>query len=226
MPNKEEIIVAALKGAAAGIPFAGGLIAELGDLFLNPIEKRKENWRNEIIAVLDEINKKYHRSPEEVANDPKFVSALLNATSIAVHNHQEEKILALKNALINVGNPDAVNFDKMYQFLHFVDELSVTHITVLANLEKYSGQFSKIEELGKLYSQFILVSKLEIERLVFRSIIEDLNSRFLIQTGDLEEYPEFASKKDILESSGSKVRPLEITELGKTFLNFIGDFEP
>lgn len=226
MPEKKKIIAATLKGVASGIPFVGGVVAELGDLFFNPIQKRRENWRNEVQAALNEINNKYGRSPQELEASEEFLSALLSATPIAIKTHQKEKIKALKNALINLGNPAEKDFNMSQQFIRYIDELSVMHLKVLAGLEKHAGQIARKEKLEQVYSVLVKRDGLKVERLLFRSIIEDLKSRFLIQIGDVEEYPEFATKTEnlILEQSG--IRPLALTKMGRTFLNFIDEFKP
>jgi hypothetical protein len=226
MPDKKEIIAATLKGAAAGVPFVGGVLAELGDLFLNPIQKRRENWHTEVKSALNEIKNKYGLLPHEIEADDKFVSALLSATPIAIKTHQQEKIKALKNALINVSNPDDEDFDMSQQFIRYIDELGVIHLKVLAGLNKYSDQISKLEKMERVYSELTKKIGLKIERLPFRTIVQDLHSRFLIQIGDIEEYPEFATKTENFVAENSGINPLTVTELGRNFLEFIGEFDP
>ncbi|MEX1013876.1 MAG: hypothetical protein WDZ80_01830, partial [Candidatus Paceibacterota bacterium] len=174
----------------------------------------------------NEINDKYGQSPQELEANEEFVSALLNATPVAIKTHQKEKVRALKNALINIGNPDDEDFEMSQQFIRYIDELSVMHLKVLAGLEKHAGQIDRKEKMEQVYSDLVKRAGLKIERLPFRSIIEDLKTRFLILTGDIDEYPEFATKSETLVTDQSGIRPLTVTKLGRTFLNFIGEFEP
>lgn len=221
MPDKTEIITALVKGAASGLPFVGGVISEVGSLFIDPVEKRKVKWRETIEEVLTDLNEKCNRKPEEIASDETFISALFIATPTAYKYHQKEKIIALKSALFNIGKSSGDEFEKSQQYLRYIDELSVMHFKTLLALENHAGQLSKVDKLESIYAKVIQINGLVIERILFRSIIQDLNSRFLIQIGDVEEYPEFATKYEFLTTEKSGIRHLKVTKLGREFLKLL-----
>jgi hypothetical protein len=50
-----EAAAALLKGAVSAIPFVGGVISEVGNLYLNPLEKRKQQWMYEVSVAIEEI---------------------------------------------------------------------------------------------------------------------------------------------------------------------------
>ena len=51
---KAEIATALIKGVLAEIPFVGGMISEVGNLYLNPLEKRKQKWLDDVSLAIGE----------------------------------------------------------------------------------------------------------------------------------------------------------------------------
>ena len=223
---KIEAAAAILKGAVSAVPFVGGLIAEVGNLYLNPLEKRKQQWMAEVAHAIEEIHRRHSLLPESLQNDEKFVSFLYQATILALKNHQRQKITALRGALVSVASPEQISEDLAFQFLRYIDELSVTHLSMLACLDKHAGQFAPMEKLELVYDKIQLYLDTAIERVAFRSFLHDLDARFLIRLGDLEDLPEYASRKSFLEDEESKQRQLEVTSLGRSFLSFINNDSP
>jgi hypothetical protein len=97
---------------------------------------------------------------------------------------------------------------------------------MLACLDKHAGQFARLEKLEPVYSKLQKYLDTLIERAPFRSFLHDLDARFLIRLGDLEEFPEYASRESFLLVEESKKRPLEVTALGRSFLLFIRGDRP
>jgi hypothetical protein len=58
-------------------------------------------------------------------------------------------------------------------------------------------------------------------RTAFRWILSDLVARMVIHLGDIEDMNEFASQRENMVAESSKIRPLQITELGKELLNLL-----
>lgn len=224
--SKSEAAAALIKGAVSAIPIAGSIIAEVGNLYLNPLEKRKQEWIKHVSQAIEDIQKRFSRLPESLEADEKFISFLYQATIIALKNHQQEKRKALSNALVSAADPENESEDLLFQFIRYIDELSVTHIKILTGLEKHAGQLMKLDKLEQVYDRFQSLTGQSIERSMFRAFVQDLNSRLLIIIGDIEDLPEYASKKSRLLLEGSKTRPLTVTSLGRTFLEFIRQGEP
>jgi hypothetical protein len=72
----------------------------------------------------------------------------LQATSIALRNHQEEKLEALKNVVVNSVLPSSVDDDLKLMFIDLVDELKVLHLRLLRML--YEPERSSNEETAFL----------------------------------------------------------------------------
>ena len=220
---KTEVAVAIIKGAVSAIPLVGGVISEVGNLYLNPLERRNQRWVIEVAAALDEISQKYAILPEQLKADERFVSFLYQTTIIALKNHQEEKITALRCALISSVDPKSIAENVAFQFLRYIDDLTPSHLHILACLQKHIGQFARFDNLEQVYGKFSDLSSLHIARIAFRTFLHDLDARFLIRIGDLEDLSEFASRASYLALENSSIKRLEVTSLGQEFLNFIKD---
>jgi hypothetical protein len=142
--TRSEVAVALVKGALQAVPIAGGLLAEVVNLFVNPAEKRKERWLIEVSSVIEKLQKEVGLVPEVLQKDERFISFLYQATQIALRNHREEKIRALRETLEATAKGNMPEEDTAFQFLRYVDELSVTHLRVLGSLNKHAGQFARL----------------------------------------------------------------------------------
>jgi hypothetical protein len=219
---KEEAAAAIIKGAVSAIPVVGGLISEVGNLYLNPLERRKQGWMREVAAAIQEIQERFAVLPEQLQTDERFISFLYQATIIALKNHQDEKIGALRGAVVSAVGPQFPSEDVAFQFLRYVDELTPTHLHILSCLAEHIGQFVGAESIEQVFGLFGRFRSMPVERGVFRLFLHDLDARFLIRIGDLDDLPEFASKVSYITDDSSK-KPLEVTSLGRTFLSFIHD---
>lgn len=217
---KAEAATAVARGIVAAIPFAGGLISEIGNFYLNPLQKRKQKWAEDVSAALNQIREELNVLPEHLQENDQFISVLYQATEIAMRNHQLEKLAALRNALVASAAPDR-DHDLEVKLLKFVDELSITHIKVLGTFDLHAGQFARHKNLDQIFSTAKDFLKNPMDRIVFRSIINDLQTRFLIVLGDVEDFGEFKSKRSAIEMENSGVQPMSVTELGRAFLTYI-----
>jgi len=223
---KAELTAALVKGLVSVVPFVGGVVSEVAGLYLNPLEKRKQLWLNEVARAIEEIQERFSRLPESLENDESFISFLYQTTILALKNHQREKLEALSNALVSAADPERDSEDLVFQFIRYIDELSVTHLQILAGVEKHAGQLTRLDNLEQVYSQFQSRTDMSIDRAMFRSFLQDLDTRFLIRIGDVEDLPEYATKVEHLTTDQSGKRPLEVTDFGRTFLSFLHQRRP
>lgn len=121
--SKSDVAYALVKAAIAGVPLAGGSAAEIFSLIVAPpIEKRRDRWLREVTTAVEDIRSKVaNLTPEKLSQNPAFVTTLLQATQIAIRTHQEEKIEALRNALVNsaIGTPTSDDVRAIY--LNLID---------------------------------------------------------------------------------------------------------
>ena len=222
-----EITAAVIKGLVSTIPVVGGVILEVGNIYLNPLEKRKERWISEVSSAIDDIERRFAVLPEQLQDDERFISFLYQSTIVALKNHQHEKIRSLRAALVSAASPNAIAEDVAFQFLRYVDELTPSHINILHCLQREILVFASLDNLQQVYENYSKLCSLQIERIAFRSFLHDLDARFLIHIGDTEDLPEFASKASYFAIETSSMKRLEVTSFGRNFLEFIkDDFAP
>lgn len=216
-----EPIAALIRGCLSAIPVAGGVITELGDLYLNPLAKRQAAWQTKIAEAVTTIEQKFSRLPTDLENDEAFVSCLYRVTYSAMASHQAEKLDLLRNSLVSAADPVNTLDDLKFQFIRYVDELSATHVTLLNALSARASEIASLSTLEEVHALYGAASGIAIDRTLFRSFVQDLEARFLLRMGDIDDFEEFATKKASLLLQTSSTRPMEVTELGRSFLAFV-----
>ncbi len=218
--EKSEQKESLLKGLLQAVPVAGGLISEGYSLWFSSVDKRKKQWAAEITSAVSEIERRFSILPQELENDERFTSFLMQATFIALKNHRAEKIQALRSALVSVNDFKQFSEDASFIYLRYIDELSPLHITILSKIEKHIGQIARHETLDGVFGN-VSTHIPGLERTLFRTCMQDLEARFLLLFSDLDDMQEHVSKRSALVTEESANRPLQVTKNGKLFLSFI-----
>jgi hypothetical protein len=125
------------RAAVSLVPVAGGPLQVLLEaVFGSPLEKRKQEWLQQLAGVVDELQARIEGlTPEKLAQDDAFVTVALQATQAAVRNHRREKIDALRNAVLNAAIDHSLADDDKSMFVRLVDQLTPWHLQVLAVLD-------------------------------------------------------------------------------------------
>src|SRR5271154_2200053 len=91
------------KAVVSAIPVGGGAAAEImGIVFGSPLERRREEWFKRLAELVNEIQEHVAElTPEKLSENEAFVSTAIHASQIALRTHQQEKLDALRNAVIN-----------------------------------------------------------------------------------------------------------------------------
>jgi hypothetical protein len=110
---------------------------KLFDLLTSPLRgKRMSDWCEALRLRLNDLSSKVSGlTPEALATSDPFVSAFAQATQAALKTHHEEKIEALRNAILNIAVGRSTNEDEQAIFLGYIDELSPWHLRMLAFLQ-------------------------------------------------------------------------------------------
>ena len=143
---------AAIKGVLSAVPIAGGPLSVFFEtVFSAPIDKRKEEWLLSLEQAVKNLTEKdANITVESLRDNDAFISIAMQATQIAIRNHQREKLEALKNAVINAARFESLDENKALIFTRLIDELTPLHIKVLSFLDN-PGPFEKLlqEKAGK-----------------------------------------------------------------------------
>jgi hypothetical protein len=143
------------KAGISAIPYLGGPAKELlGYYVVPPLERRRVEWMNSIAERLTQLEREEKGFKlADLQNNQMFLTAVLHATTIALRTHQEEKLQALQNAVVNTAQRIDVEETLQLLFLNTVDALTPLHLKVLKYLNNPSQWFHDkgmiVHDIGK-----------------------------------------------------------------------------
>jgi hypothetical protein len=209
--------------ARAVLSFVPGA-SELFQRFITPpLEKKLEAWREQVGEALRQLEADKVVDLESLQSDERFISLIMQASTIAMRSHQEEKLSALRSAIINSTDTKTFKEDLQFVFLRFVDELTPSHLFLLHYLVKYEREVSRLTSYEFLYTWFDRRHPDVLSRELFKLMCNDLDSRGLIRISpDFGDYGDIYQASSILLEKTDENQPLIIvTEIAEQFLLFI-----
>jgi hypothetical protein len=81
---------------------------------------------------------------EALQSDERFVTAVLNATAIALRTHRQEKLRALRHAVTSSVLQPEIDDDLQAMFLNYLDVLTPWHLRILASFDDPNGHFRQL----------------------------------------------------------------------------------
>jgi putative transposase len=111
--KSREVIERAVEAGLGSVPVAG---AALAIAFVTAVNWRLDERREQgIIGLAEAVEDLRQRVDgldlESLAGNDLFIDAVVSATRTIEHAHQEEKVSALRNAVLNSVAPDAPDAD-------------------------------------------------------------------------------------------------------------------
>lgn len=198
--------------------------SELFEYFVKPpLEKRLERWRKEIAQSLRELEENQEIDLEILQNSDQFISIISQATTIAIRNHQREKLDALRNAIINSATEQNSQDDLHLTFIRFIEELTPSHLHLLKLLVSYEEKVSLLKSYPAIYQLLSEAVEDIISRDQFKLFVGDLVSRGLIWISpDIDDFEDIYQASSLLTSQTNDDLPrIIITDIAKDFLKFI-----
>lgn len=193
----------------------------LPTLLMPIIEKRRNEWLNELEQGLANLQQQTGISLEDLVGSDSFTDTVLQATQLALKTRSKEKREALRNAITNSVLPNAPDDILQHMFLTFIDEFTPWHLLVLriftgsTTIKKNSEErlldikrFDTLEGVVEWrYPELIGISYFLLRDLIFRELLDDSNE------------DAFTNRVNIF------MPPFQVykctTELGDQFLKFI-----
>ena len=199
------------KAGLSAIPIVGGPAAELFQHVVQPpLEKRRLEWMAAVGERLEELEKDGLKL-EDLENNEQFISTVMHASQIALRTHQQAKLDALRNAVLNVALGQAPEEALQHLFLTFVDSFTGLHLQILAFFQTppssagmYMGGLANVLEQG--------IPSLRGRRAIYDQFWSDLYTRGLVNTEGLH-----------VMMTGQGLAAKRTTELGDKFLQFISE---
>jgi hypothetical protein len=144
-----EIVERAAEAALGSVPLVGSALAVTFVIALGwRLEQRREKWFTELAEAVEELRQRvddFDLGP--LADDDRFVDAVVTATRTVEHTHQHEKITALRNAVLNSVAPGAPDADTQAIFLNLVDRFTPSHLRLLTLWDDPLAWFSSHDGL-------------------------------------------------------------------------------
>lgn len=221
--SSADIAYTVVKAGVSAVPVAGGPAAELlGLIFGPPLEKRRERWLQQLADAIREVSEKVAElTPEKLAQEEAFITTALHATEIAVRTHQQEKIEALRNAVVNAALQSALDETLQHIFLNHVDSLTPSHLRMLAcfNVPENRRGIQEFPYRGSFPDEVPPQLAKEMHA-VHDQIISDLEQRGLITPGKPFTTTTGPNRTITIERY-KRYQARRTTDLGKLFLEFI-----
>ena len=210
-PTTGDVAHALTKAGLSMIPVVGGPAVELFQhLVQPPLERRRIEWMEQVGEKLLSLEQKGLNLGELQSNE-QFITAVMQASTAALRTHKVEKLMALRNAVINIATGCGPEETIQHLLLAFVDEFSEMHLRVLAFANSPQPP-SGISARGLGHVLEDNIPALRGQRALFDQLWKDLYLRGLINTESLH-----------VMMSGNGLGQSRTTELGKALLKFISE---
>ena len=222
--EKKDKAIAVIRAAVSSIPYAGNAAIELMPLlFTAPLERRRQEWMNEVAGALRELEQDRGISLDELQSNEAFISVLVQASQVAVRNHQREKIQALRQAVCNSAVSVKIEEALQLLFVRFIDELTPSHLSLLRFFRDSETEFQNVESYEQLFQSFCAGNVEDtVTRDEFRLFSEELKTRNLIRiSANVDDFSGVGSNTYIVTEGSSAGPMLLVTDIGRKLLAFI-----
>lgn len=206
------------RAGISSVPIVGGAGVELfSALVTPPLERRRNEWMEEVGNALRDIEKKADIKLKALAENDAFIDTTLTASQIAVRTSQEEKRKVLINAISNVALEHAPEESRQHFFLNLIDIFTVWHLKILDLFDNPRDWLKRNERpepniymrgMDSLLEE--AYPELKEQRDFYDQVWKDLNTYGLTNTNSLHTV---MSLDGILSNRTS--------DLGKEFIKFI-----
>ncbi len=188
-----DVVDSCVKAVISQIP---GVSQFYNDFVRSPSQKRLNKVLEAIVADIERL--KAETRGQVNLDNPSFQTTLMNALQIVMRNHQEEKILALKNAVLNSSFIHPIDDDLQFMFLHWIDEFTPSHLKILVSLKslndyaetiitKINNGFNTLEESSDSNEEsnaICFLEELNSNPNFHNQILKDLEDRGLVDFDD------------------------------------------
>lgn len=200
----------------------GGELFEM--IIKSPLEQRRDIYLKSVFEKLVELEQKIEGfATKDLEENENFKSLLLCATTVALKNHQKEKLDALKNIVLHAALPNDLEDDIQLMFVHIIDGMTTWHIKILQFLQNptmYRDRVisEKSEEYledteNTIYIYTLIFPELLGKEHIVKRIIDDLF------TAGLTEY----NLNIMTYTAYGLLNISHISMFGDVFIRFISD---
>ena len=213
-----DLVVGSTKAIISMIPIAGSPLIEILNMIVTPsLQKRRDEWFEELGEKLTKLESKGYLSLEDLQENDIFIDISMKATELALKTSQAEKLEALRNALLNSTNTDSFDISMQQIFLSYIDTFTVWHIKLLKLFDNPLEYELKLQNLsmGGLNNLInIAYPELSSQNELTMHIFKDLYAKGLLNTESIS---------GMMTVSGILSR--RTTMIGQDFIKYISEVE-
>ena len=208
-----------VNAAVSSIPVLGSAASEIFNMVIaTPLEKRKEKWMLKIAESLGELQDKVNAfDVHKLCENELFISVLNRASQLALSNHQEEKISALKNAVMNTALNIPIDENEEMMFLNMIDAMTPWHLKIISYFDNPEERF---KEFSIKPMEYMMGSPL-VPLQEFYPELKSRNDFINLIVNDLYNKGVFTIKDLNCTMSSSGMYASRLTEYGRRFFNYI-----
>lgn len=131
--RSRELAERVTEAGAGSVPVFGAAIAVALVTALNwKLNERRDDWLEDLAEAVEALGERVDGfDVDALVANPLFVDAVVSAARTVEHTHQEEKLTALRNAVLNSALPGAPDADMQAILLGLVDRLTPSHLRFL-----------------------------------------------------------------------------------------------
>ena len=214
---------AVVRAALSMIPHVGGVFTEVfSALVTSPIERRRAQWMNDVIQAMGTLYQRNATVVQRITADEQFQTVLIQATWVAIRNHQQEKLDALRNAVLNSAEGTTVSADRQLLFVRYIDELTPSHLLVFRGMVAIQTTIANAGSYQDLMEHLAPRIALPMTPTFFKLVCVDLQSRGLIRISrDVTDFPGLFEQGRILREQHTEGPRLLVTDLGEDFFSHV-----
>jgi len=216
----KDVAYTSVKAVLGTIPVLGSAAAELFSLIVTPpLEKRRAQWMNEVAERLKILEEKKNIDIQELIDNEIFIDTILQATAVAIKTSEQEKLEALKNAVINSVFVEDIDKTKTLMFLRLIDSFTALHLTILKFFDNPRDWFQKANITPPSLAAGSLLS---ILKTAFPSIVNEPDLLSLVWK-DLGDARLCNSTNLSTMMTGDSLLEGQTSGFGKEFLQYISE---
>jgi len=192
-------------------------------VFTPPLQRRLEKWRESIGRGLQDLCERVEGFEGRLSDD-SFIDTSMQALQIASRTSQNERLEALRNAVLNSVLPNAPEQSLQQIFLSYIDRFTEWHLRILKlfeNPEKWFRDNNRKDPRDDLAlsgsrSDVLIAAypELKVDREFYDQIIKDLYENGLFGVNSMH---------GVMTLHGIMSSVIPEDSLGKRFLDFISD---
>lgn len=207
--SKGDVAHTAVKAVLSAVPYVGGTAAELFQFVVQPpLERRRDEWMRSVGDKLQELEQQ-GLNVEALGQSDEFITATLHALSLALRTHHQEKLDALRNAVLNVAVGQAPEDALQHMFFQWIESMSPLHLRLLKFFQAPPRDASiSMGAMANVLERNL--PELRGKRYVYDQVWKDLFASGLANTENLH-----------VMMSGNGLSEKRTSELGDAFLTFI-----